>query len=311
MTMPLMLAFLSFLLVSGTLAVVGYFRYARRVQVYADATAAARVDEPASKCTDPLHKVVVTLQWLGQKVPVSPENSSVTRRLLMACGYRNQNSLTIYFGMRVLLAGLLAIPALILQGSIDNPVTRMVMLLGLPTLGYAAPGLVLDVLVNRRRRLLRLSLPDALDLMVVCVEAGLALDQALGVVSRELGITHREISEELSLVSLEMRAGTRRAEALEHLAQRTGESELRKLVAILIQSDRFGTSMAEALRTHSEFMRIYRRQQTEERANKIGVKMIFPIFFLILPAIMLVALGPALLQLQKHLLPLLRGVDLP
>ena len=150
-------------------------------------------------------------------------------------------------------------------------------------------------------------LPDALDLMVVCVEAGLGLDQAVRSVSEELRITHPEISEELGLVTLEMRAGKRRVDALKNLADRTGETELRKLVAILIQADRFGTSIAESLRTHSDFMRVRRRQDAEERAGKVGVKLVFPIFFFLLPAMLVVAAGPGLLQVFKQLFPLMRG----
>jgi len=140
---------------------------------------------------------------------------------------------------------------------------------------------------------------------VVSVEAGLGLDQAIMNVSRELLTTHREISEELSLVNLEMRAGKRRADALRNLADRTGEPELRKLVSILIQSDRFGTSMGESLRTHSDFMRVRRRQEAEERAQG-RVKLVFPIFFFILPSMMVVAAGPGLLQLFKHLFPMMK-----
>jgi len=141
------------------------------------------------------------------------------------------------------------------------------------------------------------------------VEAGLGLDQALQNVGRELAGSHPELSDELGLVTLEMRAGKRRAEALRNLAQRTGEPELRKLTAILIQSDRFGTSMAEALRTHSEFMRTRRRQDAEERAAKVGVKLVFPIFFFILPSIMVVAAGPGILQVFKYLFPLMKGIQ--
>jgi tight adherence protein C len=143
--------------------------------------------------------------------------------------------------------------------------------------------------------------------MVVCMEAGLGLDQALVNVSRELAITHKEISEELGLVSLEMRAGKRRSEALKNLATRTGEAETRKLVATLVQADRFGTSIADSLRTHSDFMRVRRRQEAEERAAKVGVKLVFPIFFFILPSMLVVAAGPGLLQLFKHLFPLMRS----
>jgi len=139
----------------------------------------------------------------------------------------------------------------------------------------------------------------------VAVEAGLGLDQALQYVSREIETGHPELADELQLVGLEMRAGKRRTEALRNLATRTGENELRKLVAILTQSDRFGTSMGESLRTHSDFMRLRRRQEAEERAAKIGVKLVFPIFLFILPSMMLVAAGPALLQIFQELFPMM------
>jgi tight adherence protein C len=141
--------------------------------------------------------------------------------------------------------------------------------------------------------------------MVVAVEAGLGLDQALQYVGRELAPTHPDVSEELQLVNLEIRAGKRRVDALRHLADRTGEPEMRKLVAILVQTDRFGTSVAEALRTHSDFGRTRRRQEAEERAGKVGVKLVFPIFFLILPSMIVVAAGPGLLQVFKYLFPMM------
>ena len=158
-----------------------------------------------------------------------------------------------------------------------------------------------------RQETLRLSLPDALDLMVVSVEAGLGLDQAIQHVSRELQMSHPEVGDEWGLVNLEMRAGKRRAEALRNLAERTGEPEIGKLVAILVQNDRFGTSMAESLRPHSDFMRTRRRQDAEERAGKVGVKLVFPIFFFILPSMMIVTAGPAMLQIFKELVPLMNS----
>jgi tight adherence protein C len=135
----------------------------------------------------------------------------------------------------------------------------------------------------------------------------LGLDQAIQHVSRELAPTHKEVAEDLGLVTLEMRAGKRRADALRNLADRTDEPEIRKLVAILIQNDRFGTSMAESLRTHSDFMRVRRRQDAEERAGKVGVKLVFPIFFFILPSMLIVAAGPGLLQVFKNLFPMMRN----
>ena len=143
--------------------------------------------------------------------------------------------------------------------------------------------------------------------MVVSVEAGLGLDMAIQHVARELQVTHPELSEEMMLVTLEMRAGKRRADALRNLAERTGEAEVRKLVAILVQSDRFGTSMGESLRTHSDYMRTRRRQEGEERAAKVGVKLVFPIFFFILPSMLIVAVGPGILQIFKQLFPMMKN----
>jgi tight adherence protein C len=189
----------------------------------------------------------------------------------------------------------------------DNPVLRIVFVVASTGLGYYAPAFYLESLVKKRHLLLRLGLPDALDMMVVAVEAGLGLDQALQYVSREMAHSHAELSDELGLVGLEMRAGKRRAEALRNLADRTGEPELRKLVAILIQTDRFGTSMGESLRTHSDFMRLKRKQEAEERAGKVGVKLVFPIFLFILPSMMLVAAGPALLKVFRDLFPMMQS----
>jgi len=172
-------------------------------------------------------------------------------------------------------------------------------------MGYYLPSFVLDKKIGKRQEILRLSLADALDMLVVSVEAGLGLDQAIQHVGRELQVTHKELSEELSLVNLEMRAGKRRTDALRNLAERTGESELQKLVAILIQTDRFGTSIGDSLRAHSDFLRVKRRQEAEERAGKVGVKLVFPIFFFILPAMLVVAAGPGLLQVFKYLFPMM------
>jgi tight adherence protein C len=176
-------------------------------------------------------------------------------------------------------------------------------------LGYALPNEILLMLIQRRRRILRHSLPDALDLLVVCVESGLGLDQAILDVSKELSITHPQLSDEFSLVTLELKAGKRRSEALRNLADRTGEDEFKKLVSILIQTDRFGTSIAQALRSHAEFMRVKRRQIAEEKANKVGVKLVFPIFFFILPSMFLVTVGPALLELIFEFFPWMKTVQ--
>ncbi len=173
--------------------------------------------------------------------------------------------------------------------------------------GYIGPNFLLEKKIKKRLEILRLALPDALDLMVIAVEAGLGLDQAISYVAAELRNAHRELMEEFSLVNLEIRAGKRRSDALKNLGERAGEPELQKLTAILIQNDRFGTSVAESLRQHSDHLRIRRRQEAEERAAKVGVKLVFPIFFFILPAMMLVCAGPGVLGVVKYLLPMMKS----
>jgi tight adherence protein C len=251
--------------------------------------------------------VVRIIQQVGEKVPLSPDDASATRRDLMMAGYKSEAALKVFFGIKVTACVVLVILALLARDSISNPVLRIVIVFFGGFMGYMLPGYMLDKKIVKRQETLRLSLPDALDMMVVSVEAGLGLDQAIQHVGRELVSTHKELSEEFSLVNLEMRAGKRRSEALKNLAERTGEPELQKLTAILIQTDRFGTSMSESLRSHSDFLRIKRRQQAEERAGKVGVKLVFPIFFFILPSMLVVAAGPGMLQVFKQLFPMMKS----
>src|SRR5580765_5443323 len=188
-----------------------------------------------------------------------------------------------------------------------NPVMKLGLMASGISAGWILPRFFLEKKVGKRQEILRLSLPDALDLLVVSIEAGLGLDQAIQHVARELYASHPQLSDEMQLVTLEMRAGKRRSEALRNFAERTGEAEFRKLVAILIQNDRFGTSMAESLRAQSDFLRVRRRQEAEERAGKVGVKLVFPIFFFILPSMLVVSAGPGLLQIFKNLFPMMRN----
>jgi tight adherence protein C len=251
--------------------------------------------------------MVHLLGSLGERVPVSETSAAIFRRELIGAGYRSEAALSVLVGARTLLCGAGAAAGLLLGDWMAAAfLHRVVLVAAGGSAGWLAPGWVLYRRLRARRERLRLALPDALDLMVVCVEAGLALDQALANVCRELRFAHPDICDELEQVLLEMRAGKRRAEALHHLAERTGEEEIRKLVAILIQADRFGASIGESLRVHAEFMRIQRRQDAEERAGKVGVKLVFPIFFCIMPAMLIVTAGPGLLQIVKYLLPMMR-----
>ncbi len=251
--------------------------------------------------------IVRIIRTVGEKVPISPQDLSLTRRQLIAAGYREDSAVGVFYGLKLLSALIFFLAALLTREYLPGVmVLRVVFLIAGAVFGYFVPGFILERMVSARQERIRFALPDALDLLTVCVEAGLGLDQAILKVSEELAITHKDISDEFHLVTLETRAGKARAEALRNLAARTGEREMQKLVAVLIQTDRFGTSMADSLRTHSDFLRIRRRQEAEERANKVGVKLVFPIFFCILPAMFVVVAGPGLLQIFKQLFPMMR-----
>jgi len=307
--MALLVSVLLFGLLATVIAAYGYSRYARPAGFLEQLDPADNAPAPLDRIGAPKQsKLVEQVRALGQHAPVSPQDTQTARRSLVSAGYRAESAVPVFYGCKIILAGAFLLLAIVFRNSATaNPVLRIVMPIAAVVAGYWLPGFWLERRVAKRQEKLRLSLPDGLDLMVVSVEAGLGLDQAMQNVSRELAISHPELSEELGLVNLEMRAGKRRADALRNLAQRTGESEIRKLTAVLIQSDRFGTSMAEALRTHSEFMRVRRRQEAEERAAKVGVKLVFPIFFFILPSMLVVAAGPGLLQVFKYLFPMMKG----
>jgi tight adherence protein C len=162
---------------------------------------------------------------------------------------------------------------------------------------------VLKRLIKGRQQRIKVGLPDALDLTVICVEVGLALDQALMRVGQDLHHAHPELSDEFHLVNLEMRAGKPRSEALRNLVERTGVDDIRALVGTLIQTDRFGTSVAQALRIHSDSLRTERRQRAEEQAAKTTIKMVIPLVLFVLPSIIFVTLGPAIIDLIRTLAP--------
>jgi tight adherence protein C len=176
-------------------------------------------------------------------------------------------------------------------------------LVGIPGLGFLVPRIVLKRMIKSRQHRIRIGLADALDLTVICVEAGLSLDQAMARVGDDLNHAHPDLSDEYYLVNLEMRAGKPRPEALRNLAERTGVDDIKALVAVLIQTDRFGTSVAQALRVHSDGMRTERRQRAEEQAAKTTIKMVPALVVFVLPSMFFVTLGPAVIQLIHTLRP--------
>jgi tight adherence protein C len=238
---------------------------------------------------------------IGEKVPRSPKEMGPLRLRLVQAGYRREEALTIFFGIRVLFA--LALFMFFSTSIIARP--NMTMALAGLGAGYVLPGMVLARLAKRRAHKIRLSLADALDLLVVSVEAGLGLDQAMSRVAAELNFAYPQLSEELKLINLELRAGKPRAEALRNLADRTGVDDLSSLVTMLIQTDKFGTSVAQSLRVYSETLRTKRRQRAEEAAAKTGVKMVFPLVFCIFPAIWVVTIGPAAIRFMTVLFPMI------
>jgi len=244
--------------------------------------------------------LVGALRRLGEKAPKSPKEMGTLRLRLVQSGYRSADAVTIFFGIRVAFALLLF--ALFATSIIQRP--NIGLALGAFGLGYILPGMILARMAKRRAHRIRLSLADALDLLVVSVEAGLGLDQALTRVGSELAFAYPELSDELRLINLELRAGKPRAEALRNLADRTGVDDLSSLVTMLIQTDKFGTSVAQSLRVHSETLRTKRRQRAEEAAAKTGVKMVFPLVICIFPAIWIVTIGPAAIRFVKVLFPM-------
>ncbi len=249
------------------------------------------------------------LNRLGTMVPASPKDMTVMQKRLMRAGIRGPNALKVLYGAKVVLAVLLPLVMLIaVWGSATEFFNKMTAVLAAAGLGFFGPNEYVSLASKKRQKEIRRGLPNSLDLMVVCVESGLGLDQAILQVAKELEHAHPEISEEFAMVNLELKAGKRRAEALRNLAERSAVDDLKKLVAVLIQADRFGTGVAQSLRAHADFMRVQARQVAEEKAAKLGVKLVFPIFFCILPSLFVVTVGPVAVKIVRELIPMMTGV---
>jgi tight adherence protein C len=244
-----------------------------------------------------------SLASLGEIVPGEEKEAPKSQLLMARAGYRDPEALMAIRGLKILIP-VAMIGLVFFTGFYRlNPV--FILLLA-AIVGYLIPEMWLLWRVSSRQKKLRRGLPDGLDLLVICVEAGLGLDQAFMKVAEELRIAHPELSEELHLVNLEMRIGKTRLEALRELARRTGLEDIKSLVAMLIQTDRFGTSVAQSLRVYSDELRIKRRQRAEEMSAKTSVKMVPALVFFIFPALMAVILGPAVIQLMRQVVPALQ-----
>lgn len=245
-------------------------------------------------------------------IPEEGWERSPLRIRFMNAGFRGNSAPALYFTAKSVLAlgfPLLTFLVIGISGAKMTPALTVTALLLAGAIGYYLPNGVLAHLVERRQRTILEDFPDALDLMTVCVEAGLGLDAALLRVASELELTSRALSEELHLVNLELRAGSSKEKALRNLALRTGVDDIDTLVAMLIQAERFGTSVADSLRVHSDALRTKRRLRAEEAAAKIPVKLLFPLIFCIFPSMMVVLLGPAFLRLLRVFIPLVQSMQ--
>lgn len=273
------------------------------------ATGSAAAGEPEGGWTTRISQIAGPLAKLS--LPAEGWEKSNLRLRFMRAGFRRASAPAIYFGLKTLLAILLPLllfVAVAMSGAKEIRVLGVsVGLLLAAVLGYYLPTVLLNIRIARRQRDIFEALPDALDLLIVCVEAGLALDAAIARVSREISLRSPALSEELHLVGLEIRAGASRNAALRNLALRTGVEDVDALVAMLTQADRFGTSIADSLRVQGDMLRTKRQQRAEEAAAKIPLKLLFPLIFCIFPALLLVLLGPAFIQIYRILLPTLTG----
>ena len=246
-------------------------------------------------------------------LPTEGWDKSALRTRFMNAGWRGASAPAIYFAAKTVLALGLPLIALLMLGSLPSNVPHSLALVAallmlLATLGYYVPNAVLTRRIDRRQQDIFESLPDALDLMTVCVEAGLGVDAAILRVADEIHVKSQVLSDEFSLVLLELRAGSSRSKALRNLAMRTGVDDVETLVAMLIQAERFGTSVGAALRVHTDMLRTKRRHLAEERAAKVALKLLFPLMFFIFPALLIVLLGPAVIQIYRVMLPTVSGM---
>jgi tight adherence protein C len=294
-----LLAFLfaSLLIAAGALYYFGRSSVAIE-QRLGEVTGAAALKGPIDPAYEKM--VVDTLKRLGNIAPKSPSEMSKMQRRLVAAGYRRSEALLVFAGIRVgfaLLVFIVLSTPIIIRPNLGTALVGAI-------IGYMLPGFVIAKMAGRRQHKIRMGLPDGLDLLVVSVEAGLGLDQAIQRVGQELAFAHPDLCDELRLVNLELRAGIARSEALQNLGERTGVDDMISLVAMLIQTDKFGTSVAQSLRVHSDTLRTKRRQRAEERAAKLGAKMVFPLVTCIFPAIWVVTIGPAAIKFVEVFSPM-------
>jgi tight adherence protein C len=309
--MALIVSIVVFFAVCFSIALFGYHRYVLPGRLYQSLDHLSDNPDSLPHAANPnFFTISRAAEVVARQLPPSAGVASALQLKLLSGGYRQQNAATVFFGLKLMVTAATTLGMLLfaLNSSTSLPLKAMGLAIAVLA-GFRLPDYFLARRIKQRQKLLRKGLPDALDLIVVCAEAGLTIDRSFTNVSHQLAIMHPALCDEFSLFTAEISAGLRRKEALENLARRTQESELGKFVAVLTQADRFGTSMADALRTHADYLRMRRRQEAEEKASKVGVKLIFPIFFFIMPCMMLVTVGPAAMAIARQLVGLFGGAQ--
>ncbi len=236
------------------------------------------------------------MQSVENLMPKSEKEVSIVLQRLTRAGYRNESAVKIFYGSKVVLPLLLSALAFVTGLANFGPFFVYLSTLGG---GFLAPDFWLGKKIAKRQKLINRGLPDVLDLLVICMEAGLSLDQATARTSQELASSQPELCDELTVVVLEQRAGRARSDAWKNMSDRTGVESLRNLVSMLVQTEQFGTSIAKMFRVHSDTLRTQRVQMVEEMAAKTSVKLVFPLVFFIFPALFLVTLGPAAIVMME------------
>jgi len=236
------------------------------------------------------------IQPFQKVIPRSPQEVSVVQKRLIRAGYRRDAYVNIFYGAKVLTPLLLVVVVSVTGLYQYSPFFVYALAVAL---GFLAPDFWLGNRISARQANIRVGLPEALDLLVICAESGLGMDQAMVRVAEEMELSQPEISDEFSLTLLEQRAGRTRTEAWKNLAERTNVDSVRAMVATLVQADHFGTSVSKTLRGYSDSLRVQRRQQVEEVAAKTPVKLVFPLVFFIFPALFVVTLGPSVITLLE------------
>lgn len=291
---------LFFLFVMGTVSAIGYIAWTRREAEEEEPLDLLIGSEPQTGGVRA--SLVGMLHSIGESMPSSESTRGATQKRLGLAGYRSAAAITSYFGLKYASGGFIGFLFLVfaLQKQDDAAAIVIAIACGLG-LGFLIPERFLDYLISSRNDRLRRALPPALDLLVMSLEAGQSLDQAMLLASRGLQKFSPDLAGELLTVYLETRASKSRAESIRHMAERNSEPEIRKFCALLLDSDRFGSSLAPTLRQHSKYLRVRYRQKAQEAARKLTIKMVFPVFFLIFPAILVVTLGPAVLLMMRQL----------